>query len=417
MRLNLLFQGIVVVAVLGQGASEAAALPEPIATRLSEFAIPFRLEPGGDPSRQPVELQLYVSTDRGAHWQYHAKAHPAQKAFLFRPGADGEYWFAIRTIDRTGAARPERIAGPALRVMVDRKPPSLQHAADAAGSRAVAKAQVQTSPAQAGSSPEATISATPEPKGSVAIAISPAIGNKFGEADEKSPIRKQLTAGLPPGESPRMINSRLFDLEYDVDSVGPSGIGRVELWGTRDGGRTWRQFTVDSDHRSPLRVSVDEEGVYGFRVVVTNGAGLGGRPPESGDLPDLWVGVDLTKPLARIISAEQGVGAEAGHIIISWQADDKSLAARPVSLSFAESPTGPWLPIAAGLENTGRYAWLIDRRTPQRLYLRLEVQDEAGNAAVSDSPEAVAIDQSRPTIRVREVRPVGEMGARPDERR
>ena len=59
--------------------------------------------------------------------------------------------------------------------------------------------------------------------------------------------------GLPPGERPRMVNSRTFELEYDVDSVGPSGIGRVELWGTRDGGQTWRRFTVDSDKRSPLR--------------------------------------------------------------------------------------------------------------------------------------------------------------------
>ena len=36
------------------------------------------------------------------------------------------------------------------------------------------------------------------------------------------------------------------------------------------------------------------------------------------------------------------------------------LAARPVSLSFAETHGGPWIPIASGLENTGRYAWPID---------------------------------------------------------
>ena len=176
-----------------------------------------------------------------------------------------------------------------------------------------------------------------------------------------------------------MVNSRTFELEYDVDSVGPSGIGRVELWGTRDGGQTWRSFTVDSGKRSPLQVSVKEEGMYGFRVVVTNGAGLGGKPPVAGDQPDLTIGVDLTKPTARIISAKQGVDAEAGQLIISWQADDQMLAARPVSLSFSETRGGPWLPIAAGLENSGRYAWPIDNRTPAKIYLRLEVRDEAGN--------------------------------------
>ena len=197
----------------------------------------------------------------------------------------------------------------------------------------------------------------------MAIAINPAVGSKYKAADKPSAGGRDAPH-LPPGERPRMVNSRLFELEYDVDSVGPSGIGRVELWGTRDGGKTWRRFALDNDNRSPLLVNVEEEGIYGFRVVVTNGAGLGGKPPSSGDLPDLWVGVDLTKPTARIVSAQQGVDAEAGQLIISWQADDKMLAARPVSLSFSQDRHGPWLPIASGLENTGRYAWPIDNRTP-----------------------------------------------------
>ena len=250
-----------------------------------------------------------------------------------------------------------------------------------------------------------------EPKGSVAIAINPAIGNRYPGSDDRAGNAGAIP-GLPPGEHPRMVNSRLFELEYDVDSVGPSGIGRVELWGTRDAGKTWSRFAIDNNNRSPLLVSVDEEGIYGFRVVVTNGAGLGGAPPQSGDLPDLWIGVDLTKPTARIVSAEQGTDSEAGRLIISWQADDKMLAARPVSLSFSLTHGGPWLPIASGLENTGRYAWPIDNRTPGQFYLRLEVRDEAGNVGVHETPEPVTIDQSRPTIRVRDVRPVGQTSAR-----
>ena len=153
-----------------------------------------------------------------------------------------------------------------------------------------------------------------EPKGSVAIAINPAIGSKYPDDRHGRPL---TIPGLPPGERPRMVNSRLFELEYDVDSVGPSGIGRVELWGTRDSGKTWRSFAANNNNRSPLLVSVDEEGIYGFRIVVTNGAGVGGMPPKSGDLPDLWIGVDLTKPTARIVSAQQGIDAEAGQLIIS----------------------------------------------------------------------------------------------------
>ena len=77
-----------------------------------------------DPARQPVEVQLFVSGDRGAHWNLYSKAPPTQQNFLFRAGSDGEFWFAIRTIDRAGQVRPETISTPGLRVLVDTRPQS-----------------------------------------------------------------------------------------------------------------------------------------------------------------------------------------------------------------------------------------------------------------------------------------------------
>jgi len=458
------------------------SLPELIATRHPVFAIPFRIDPPADPARQPEEVQLYVSDDRGAHWQLYAKAPVAQRQFMFRAGADGEYWFVIRTLDRSGQLRPKTIGAPGLRVLVDTlrpafkltgqrveskqvsihweieeshlKPNSLSiqyralpngpwqqvaidrqdsagtatpvagdatfalkpgegdiqirgEVADTAGNVGFGHAQVGANPTPGPQKAETAA----EPKGSVAININPAVGKRYVAADEQGASLPSIP-GLPAGERPRMVNSRLFELEYDVDSVGPSGIGRVELWGTRDGGQTWRSYTLDANRRGPLLVNVEEEGIYGFRVVVSNGAGLGAKPPKSGDLPDLWIGVDLTKPTARIVSAQQGVDDEAGRLIISWQADDKWLAARPVSLSFSETPAGPWLPIASGLENTGRYAWPLDNRTPQKIYLRLEVRDEAGNLGVHETTEPATIDQSRPSVRIRDVRPVEQTGSR-----
>jgi hypothetical protein len=410
MWLEPLSHWFVTVAILSQAGATPPALPEPITTQQPMFAIPFRVDRGDDPARQPVEVQLLVSTDRGTHWQFYARAQPTEQRFMFRAGVDGEYWFAIRTVDRSGRTRPETIAGPGLRVLVDSKQKPANTAIGI-------KTPPATRPSDKLDKPAIDANPSPgkEPQGSVAIAINPAIGKDFGAKNERR-ATAETAPSLPPGERPRMVNSRLFELEYDVDSVGPSGIGRVELWGTRDRGKTWRRFTVANDNRSPLRVNVDEEGIYGFRVVVTNGAGLGGNPPKSGDLPDLWIGVDLTKPTARIVSAEQGVDAEAGRLIISWQADDKMLAARPVSLSFSQNRGGPWLPVASGLENTGRYAWPIDNRTPSQFYLRLEVRDEAGNIGAHQTPEPVTIDQSRPTIRVREVRPVEQTSARPVRR-
>lgn len=210
---------------------------------------------------------------------------------------------------------------------------------------------------------------------------------------------------LPPGQRPRMVNSRSFELEYEIDSVGPSGVSKVELWGTRDGGRTWSIFGVDPDNRSPMPVSLDGEGVFGFRVVVQSGSGLGGRPPAEGDAPDLWIAVDLTKPTGRITKTE--VAAEAGELLIGWEADDAVPETRPIAISFSPHPGGPWTPIAAGLENTGSYRWRLDNRVPDRVYLRLEVRDEAGNVATFETAEPVSLDRHRPEGRIRGVRPLG----------
>ena len=138
---------------------------------------------------------------------------------------------------------------------------------------------------------------------------------------------------LPEGQRPRMINMRSFELEYEIEAIGPSGIGKVELWGTRDGGRTWSVYGVNNDNRSPMPVSVDSEGIFGFRIVVQSGNGLGGRPPVEGDLPDVWIGVDLTKPTCRITSAT--VDVNTSELEIRWNASDDALERAPCRCRLA----------------------------------------------------------------------------------
>lgn len=206
---------------------------------------------------------------------------------------------------------------------------------------------------------------------------------------------------IPPGERPSMVSTRTFELEYEVDAIGTSGIARVELWGTRDGGRNWASYAVDNDNRSPISVTVEGEGVYGFRIVVQSGNGLGGLPPRPGDAPEIWTAVDLTPPVAKITSAD--VGRELGDIVIRWQAADELLERRPISLFYSDRPTGPWTPIAAGLDNSGGYAWRLDNGVPDRVYLRVEARDEAGNIGSFDTKDPLALERQRPQGRIRGV--------------
>jgi hypothetical protein len=201
-----------------------------------------------------------------------------------------------------------------------------------------------------------------------------------------------------------MVNSKTFELEYEIDSVGPSGIAKVELWGTTDGGRSWSLFGVDPDRRSPMSVKLDSEGLYGFRITVQSGSGVGARPPIDGERPEIWIGVDLTRPATRIIGVDQS--ADGAELVIRWEASDDLLEPRPIALAYGAAPGGPWTPIAAGLENLGSFRWRLDNRVPERFHVHVEARDEAGNIGTFDTPETIALDRHQPEGHIRGVRPV-----------
>jgi hypothetical protein len=218
---------------------------------------------------------------------------------------------------------------------------------------------------------------------------------------------------LPPGARPRLVNSRSFALEYEVNDVGGWGVSKVQLWGTRDGGQTWHFYAQDDDNRSPLHVTVDGEGLYGFRILVQSAASPGGFPPQAGDEPELWVGVDLQRPEAELLSVETGEGNLSDHLILRWRADDDNLEMRPISLLYSSRPAGPWSAVATGLENTGSYAWRLDRYVPTQLYLRLEVRDTAGNMSAYQTAEPVRLDRPEPSGSLRSVEPLGPSASTP----
>jgi hypothetical protein len=236
---------------------------------------------------------------------------------------------------------------------------------------------------------------------------SPAIPQP-SHAEEEQEAAAFLGQMLPPGVRPRMVNRRRFELEYDIESIGPEGIGKIELWGTRDGGQTWLSFGTDPDNRSPFVVGVENEGLYGFRIVVETSTGVKGVPPKTGELPEIWVGVDTTRPVAKLLPADADSAARTGEISIRWEAADQMLAARPIALAYGQSATGPWTVLASGLENSGHYDWRPDSRVPDRMFLRLEVRDEAGNIQTVESLDPLTLVRTRPQGRILGVRPVGD---------
>jgi hypothetical protein len=194
---------------------------------------------------------------------------------------------------------------------------------------------------------------------------------------------------LPPGEQPKSVNTRHFTLPYDLEGAGADTIERIELWGTRDGGQSWSSFGLDADRRSPFDVTVDEDGIFGFRLTVHARGWPAQPPPRAGALADVWIAVDGTRPEVRLTSAR--LDQSGRRLRIEWRATDRRLAARPIALYFAERLEGPWSLIAAGLENTGRFDWLLDEELPPAIYLRLHARDAAGNVGAWETTEPVGL--------------------------
>ncbi len=512
-------------------------LPDPIATRQSVFSIPFRIEGVGSTAAEPVEVQLFVSRNRGATWQLYSKVQPAARRFVFRAAGDGEYWFLVRTLNRAGQLRPQGTNRPELCVLIDTTLPRLQLQAqrgnagqivatwqvdeshpkpdglsvqyrttphgpwqpvaigrndrqstgatqngevawwpqnganevqvraevtDAAGNLAMTQAtvaaqriadtpssnrsQVAQTPWQ-GTTPSDESTSWPPTESQSAISNptqtetrhdswnnrypvdepsyghsrppSNSIPSNSMAADTYPPVRNQYSApgqetkaqtnravqqfaALPPGEQARMVNSRTFLLEYTPETSSYSRTNSpVELWGTTDQGQTWTRFYPDRTEPGSLQVTTQREGIFGFRIITTSGNRSVSRPPARGELPDVWVGVDVTRPQARLVSAQRGTGYDSNRLIVTWQADDSRLTERPVRILYRQDRYAAWTPMADGLENTGRYTWTLPLDPPRRVFVRLEVRDEAGNLGDDETPEPIVLDQPAPSGNVR----------------
>jgi hypothetical protein len=235
-------------------------------------------------------------------------------------------------------------------------------------------------------------------------------GNLAVEAEGAPPEGSsawQATSPPPdPASGVRLVNSRTFDVEYDLEAVGPWGVAKVELWGTRDGGQTWVSLGTDPDNRSPIRLTVPAPGDYGLIILVDAAGGIASPPPVAGTPPEMQVHVDLHPPAVELLAWELGSGTQADHLLIRWRAEDHNLERRPIGLYYSSYASGPWSTIATNLENSGMYAWQLQRHIPETFYLRIEARDTAGNSTSHQTSEPVVLQRPQPAGHLRGVRPI-----------
>jgi hypothetical protein len=243
----------------------------------------------------------------------------------------------------------------------------------------------------------------------------------FAAAGEPPPPASAGRSAPPGGGQTLLVGSPQFALQYAVDDAGPNGPAVVELWATRDGGRTWSRLSEDPDRRSPFPVDLSGlggEGTFGLSLVARSASGLGDPPPAPGDPPQIWVEVDAAPPVVQLDPPRVGSGAHAGKVAISWRANDAHLAPRPIILAYRpDQPGARWVKIADRIENTGRFVWNVPANVPARFHIRVDALDTLGNRGTADTTEIgpVLIDRTRPRGRIIGLDPSARSGpaARP----
>jgi hypothetical protein len=451
------------------------------------------------------EIQLYVKDHPSRPWMLKEKAAPTTRGFTYHAPQDGEYWFNVVTVDKTGRMTPADLTSepPGLVVVLDTQSPQLDvrplpsssaglfvrcevrdanpdpmktrleyqtadhiwrgadpvpnqmdtfvipqqavfngmvrvSAMDRAGNPATrefnvgamaAAMNMASSPGHAMSETPATSALVKSPP-SLPPATTPPetlLPDKCGPALQPADAIPTKSAVLPGGVNQTMpvcyqttetttkrvsapaartsgpslvrqlVNNTHVFLEYQIEQVGPSGVGKVEVWLTRDQGQSWNRVGEARDHKSPVEIDLPGEGLFGVRLSVSNGRGFGGAPPTAGDAADWWIEVDTTRPTAEFQGVQPAVGANDGGLVINWTAHDKNLGSEPIELYYSGHREGPWQVIAKALKNDGHYHWAVPNDVGSQAYLRLVVTDRAGNSTHCDTPQPVALDDmSRP---------------------
>jgi hypothetical protein len=232
--------------------------------------------------------------------------------------------------------------------------------------------------------------------------------------------------GLTPPLTSRLINTRDVALDFEVTKTGTSKVTAVELWTTRDGGKTWAKTDRMTGAKSPFRTRLGSEGEYGFRLVFESESGMRTREPGQGEGPELRVILDTTPP--TISNLTIGPAEASGNKVrVQWEMVDAHLDHAGVRIEYSADGQD-WRP--AVLDQAGAHnprgadfriwtaVWMVPQGLPHRVMIRVFARDRAGNESMAELPQQVSIDLVAPAGKLTGVRTTGadpESGPMPRE--
>lgn len=105
---RLVVLALIVAGLFGPSAASGATLPKPTYTNKTRFRIPFKFDSAALKRMNAREVQLHVSQNQGDTWDLAQVLTPDGGKFEYVAQTEGEYWFAVKTLDGQNQLRPPR---------------------------------------------------------------------------------------------------------------------------------------------------------------------------------------------------------------------------------------------------------------------------------------------------------------------
>ncbi|GEM_PF-2791917 len=385
------------------------------------------------------DVELWYRSPDKKNWTPYGKFNKGENSIIFKANLDGEYQFYTVASDKSGLreTRPGHESKAQQTVIVDSQPPNLKLLEPLGGYIEPGKfveikwqvtddnieedgITIELSTADGGWEPliANTSSLRQTYRWNIAgslkgqkkflrISALDKAGNLTSvETAEpiyftKQPPKIVKVTKDKPKESnvagPELSNRRIFDINYHIGKTGPSGLGKIGLWYTTNNGQVWNFYAYDTDLKSPIQFSAPEEGIYGFAIELTNRAGISSGQPKNGQKPILSTSVDYTPPSILLINPSAGNFIKGNQEIpITWQAHDRYLNKKPISIYLSVDGGDSWKTLVKNLKNTGTWIWKTPKANSDKFRIKIEAIDNAGNIGSASTTGNFVIDSTTP---------------------
>ncbi len=223
-------------------------------------------------------------------------------------------------------------------------------------------------------------------------------GNRGNAA--AGPFRIDNTTPSWTLNGPELSKTPDVNLTADIDTKGQNDLKWIELWTSENGGQTWeKQYRIQEQRNDKLQFDAEQDGEYGFYLVISDLSRNKTRKPTPGTKPAATTLVDTTQPELQVDvpDYENKIYRGGEHIPVKWNLTEENPAGKPISLSWRMGSDGSWNQIAKSTSPKGKHNWKLPKVTNNSVWLRVTGEDRTGRIDLKEIGPLV-IDSTPPRV-------------------